>query len=154
VTKQLRGRARLEAALSRSRLAEALEYFPGVNPVRNLEDALDRTGTDELRARFQALVEDARRPKSAPPEPEEPAPQPAERRSPEEIQRQRVAAQRATYARQRQAFLEDVEFMVDTGASRAEILDRLGIKRWPSLQERLHEAGRDDLVTRIRTSGE
>jgi hypothetical protein len=153
VTKQLRGRARLEAALSRSRLAEALEYFPGVNPVRNLEDALDRTGTDELRARFQSLVEDARRPKSAPPV--EPAPpEPAPRRSPEEIQRQRVAAQLATYARKRQEFLENVEFMVDTGASRAEILDRLGIKRWPSLQERLHEAGRDDLVTRIRTSGE
>lgn len=153
---QLRGRARLEQALSQPRLAAALEYFPGVHPVRNLEDALDRTGDDALRARFRELVEQARAPKSSAPEvewPPPPKPEPKNtRKTPEELaeaQRRRSASQRATYARQRQAFFEDVEFMVDTGASREEILHRLNINSWNTLQNRLHKWGRDDLVERI-----
>jgi hypothetical protein len=54
-------------------------------------------------------------------------------------------------AASRAAFIEDVEFLADTGERWSNALRRMGYEGRPdSMERRLHRAGRYDLVTRLR----
>jgi hypothetical protein len=156
VTTKLQGRERLEAALSQPDLAGALEYFRGVDPLKNMNASIKYFGDEQYRRRFQELLEKARAEKTPGTEHDWPPVHYRLRRgpkTPEELranEERRRAKLSAAYARQRQEWLEKVEQLLAVGASRARIMRETEAPSWRALQRRLSAVGRPELSARIR----